>query len=253
MKSVTQHVRAGRLRKSLPGKVPALIAMLGFAAPLGGCGVDRVATTGSIVNDDYRENHPIVLATQPETLDVFTVQSGTGLTAPTVGRVHEFAAKHVKTGQSQISVLLPRGGTYDGQSQHALDGIRKELLAGGARGNIAVGSYPVANPALAAPVRLSFDTLKAKVASTCGQWPADLASGSSLEGWNNRPYWNYGCATQSILAAQVDDPRDLASPRAETPPDTNMRTRGIMAVRLGKDPGTEWRTKNSTISQVGSN
>lgn len=229
-----------------------MIALLGLAAPLAGCGVDR-AVTGSVVAEDYRENHPIVLATQPETLDVFTVQAGSGLTAPTIGRVHDFAAKHVKNGQSQISVLLPRGGAYDGQSQHALDGIRKELLAGGARGNIAVGSYPVADPALAAPVRLSFDTLKAKVGSTCGQWPADLASGSSVEGWSNRPYWNFGCATQTAMAAQVDDPRDLASPRAETPPDTNMRTRGIMAVRLGKDPGTEWRTKNSEIGKVGSN
>ena len=243
-----QH-RADRLRLTLP----LATALLGLAVPLAGCGVDRVASAGYAVPEDYRERHPIVLTNAATTLDIFPVSSGSGLNAPSAGRVREFAKNFSTRGQSQMTVLLPRGGMTDGISQHALGGIRKELLAGGAKGYVAIGSYPVADPSLAAPVRLSYTELKAKVATKCGEWPADLASGSSVEGWHNRPYWNFGCATQTAMAAQVDDPRDLASPRAETPPDTNMRTRGIMAVRLGKDPGTEWRTKNSEIGKVGSN
>ena len=79
----------------------------------------------------------------------------------------------------------------------------------------------------------------------------DLASGSSTDGWENKPYWNFGCANQQMLAAQASDPRDLVSPTAETPPDSQMRARGIQAVRTGKDPGTSWTTQNSNIGGVG--
>ena len=105
---------------------------------------------------------------------------------------------------------------------------------------------------LASPVRLVFQGLKAEVASRCGQWPADLASGSSIETWKNDNYANFGCATQSALAAQIDDPRDLVQARGSTPPDEAMRLRAIGQVRKGVDPGTEWQTKNTPIGQVGS-
>ena len=69
----------------------------------------------------------------------------------------------------------------------------------------------------------------------CGRWPDDLASGSSLEGWKNEPYANFGCATQSTLAAQVDDPRDLVQARALGPSDVAMRT--------ARDRGTSARAR----------
>ncbi len=81
-------------------------------------------------------------------------------------------------------------------------------------GYVAVSSYPVDNPMLASPIRLVFQGLKARVADRCGQWPTDLASGGSIEGWKNEGYQNFGCATQSALAAQIDDPRDLVQARA---------------------------------------
>ena len=76
-----------------------------------------------------------------------------------------------------------------------------------------------------------FQGIRAKVAHRCGDWPSDLASGSSTRGWENEPYWNFGCSQQSMLAAQVDDPRDLAAPRGEQPTDTQFRTRAITNVR----------------------
>ena len=87
--------------------------------------------------------------------------------------------------------------------------------------------------------------------SKCGEWPADIASGSSAEGWQNRPYYNLGCATQSNLAAQVADPVDLVRPRQEDPSDVAMRTRAISAVRTGADPGTSWSLSNTNIGGLG--
>jgi len=104
---------------------------------------------------------------------------------------------------------------------------------------------------LASPVRLVFQGLKAEVATRCGQWPADLASGTSLETWKNEGYENFGCATQSALASQIDDPRDLVQGRGSTPPDENMRLRAIQQVRKGQDPGTDWKVQITPIGQVG--
>jgi pilus assembly protein CpaD len=89
------------------------------------------------------------------------------------------------------------------------------------------------------------------VRAHCGEWPSDLASGTSIQTWKNDNYENFGCATQSTLAAQIDDPRDLASQRASTPPDEEMRLRAIGAVRRGSDPGTDWKTQNTAIGTVG--
>ena len=225
-------------------------AALALACALGGCGVDRTVT-GSIVEDDVRLRHPIVLASTQTTLDIFPVASGNGLDHVSTGQLRQFGQTYRQDGEGQIQVMLPQGGPAAASAHHALDGIRRELAAGGAKGYISVGSYPVTNPALAAPVRLSFNQLHAKVARPCGEWPTDLASGSSVESWTNRPYWNFGCASQSTLAAQIDNPRDLAGPRAEQPADTAARTRAIQSVRKGSDPGTTWVTKNSTISQIG--
>ena len=226
-------------------RLRALIAGLALAAPLAACGVDRVVKNDSI-SEDYAKTHPIVLTHAPKTLDIFP--TGGGLDRPSAARVREFAEAYKMRGEGQITILQPTGGAEHGS---ALAAIRHELVAGGAKGYASVGSYPVADPSLAAPIRLSFTQLKARTATTCGQWPADLASGDTVQGWANRPYYNSGCAYQSMLAAQVDDPRDLANPRAETPADTAMRSRAIGNVRKGTDPGTSWKTTNSNIGTVG--
>jgi pilus assembly protein CpaD len=104
---------------------------------------------------------------------------------------------------------------------------------------------------------LSFFGLKATVASRCGQWPRDLAVGNGpIEDWDNKPYWNFGCAFQTALAAQVADPRDLVSPQAETPQDTVIRTGAIDALRsaIGRnspDRGPNWKPVPSGISTIG--
>jgi pilus assembly protein CpaD len=100
-------------------------------------------------------------------------------------------------------------------------------------------------------VRLTFVGLKATVGSQCGQWPSDLASGSTMQGWENRQWWNFGCATQSTLAAQIDDPRDLVAPRAESASDVQLRTRAIGDLRQGRDPGTAWAVGNTSIGNIG--
>jgi pilus assembly protein CpaD len=121
------------------------------------------------------------------------------------------------------------------------------LAGAGVNGKVMFGTYAPLEKGTAAPIRLSFMGVRAVVPTQCGQWPEDLASGSSVEGWKNESYSNFGCATQSMIAAQVDDPRDFVEPRALGPSDVAMRTRAIEAVRDGQDPRTQFKTMQSDM------
>ena len=220
--------------------------LVAAAASLAGCGVNY-ASNDSVPPGDYHDRFPIVLAEAPTALDVYPV--GGALDDASIADIHAFAQRYTEFGSGRITIVAP--ASERGRDSHAIDEIRRALAGAGLRGYVAVGSYPNANPARAAPVRLVFQGLKATVQGHCGQWPTDLASGGTIDGWKNAEYQNFGCATQSTLAAQVADPRDLAESRASGPGDVTMRLRAIGDVRDGKDPGTDWKTKITPIGQVG--
>ena len=232
-------------------KVPrrTLLGLLSLgvcALSLSAC-VSDYASNDSIPTGDYHERHPIVLAQAPTTVDVFPV--GGGIDSLSIAKIRAFAERYRELGTGQITILAPSSRRDGGGN--AVNEIRRTLYSSGVRGYVSVGSYPVADPTLASPIRLVFVGLQAKVPSRCGEWPSDLASGGTIEGWKNTSYENFGCATQSAMAAQVDDPRDLTGARASSPPDEEMRLRAIAAVRKGTDPGTDWKTQTTTIGTVG--
>jgi pilus assembly protein CpaD len=228
------------------GSFPALLCLGFIASSLSACGT-RYASNDGVSFLDYHERHPIVLAQAPTTMDLFPV--GGRVDPMTAASIRSFAERYRTFGTGNVVILAPSGGRE--RNGKIIDEIRGTLYANGLRGNVSVSSYRAADPTVANPVRLVFQGLKATTPSRCGQWPSDLASGGSIEGWKNEPYENFGCATQATLAAQVDDPRDIAGQRASTPPDEDMRLRAIDAVRRGEDPGTNWKTQNTPIGLVG--
>jgi len=229
------------------GRALLALGICAAALSLSGClsGV-QYASDNQLSAMDYHERHPIVLAKSANILDLFPV--GGRLDELSAGKLKAFAERYHTFGSGEITILTPAG---DVASARVVPEIRRKLFAYGLRGYVAVGSYPIQDRNLASPVRLMFQGLKARVASRCGQWPTDLASGSSIDGWKNEAYPNFGCATQSALAAQIDDPRDLVQARASTPPDEAMRLRAIQQVRKGADPGTDWNTQLTKIGAVG--
>jgi pilus assembly protein CpaD len=236
-----------RLAIQAPKSFGFLALGLVAALALGGCQSDDITSSTAGI-DDYHIRHPILLTDAPTTLDVFPVGVG-GLDPTTQADVRAFANRYAQYGVSRIVILAPAGG---GPKIHAgVAAVRRTLASAGLSGRIGLGVYPVADSLLAAPIKLSFIGLKAEVPSPCGQWPTDLASGSSTIGWQNQTYWNYGCATQSMMAAQVADPRDFVRASASGPGDVQMSLRAINSVRQGADPGTEWRIQNSNIGQLG--
>lgn len=238
---------SGKARRALRGgKILALL----LTAPLGACGVQRVLPP-PVAPHDYHDRHPVVLADTPHVLDIFPADEHGSVDYATEGRIREFVARYRELGHGQVALLTPVGSAAAAHTSATVGAVRRALASAGLRGNILVGTYQVTDAHLAAPVRLSFQSLKAKVSGRCGEWPTDLASGTSLEGWQNQSYWNFGCASQQTLSAQIADPRDLASPRGETASDIEMRMRAINRVRRGEDPTTIWKLKPSSISNVG--
>ncbi len=219
-------------------------------APLGACGVQR-ALPPPVTPHDYRDRHPVVLSDAPQVIDIFPASASGRMDPETQGRIREFVARYNEFGHGQVTMLTPVGSPSAAATASEAGAVRRALGSAGMRGNIRVGNYQVTDPKLAAPIRLSFNSLKAKVGNRCGEWPRDLASGSTIDGWENQTYWNFGCATQATLSAQVADPRDLSNPRGETPADIEMRMRGINRMRQGIDPSTIWRLKPTDISTVG--
>jgi pilus assembly protein CpaD len=203
----------------------------------------------SMGDDDYRARHPIALTEGPISVDVFV--TGRGIDHSSREHIRNFAASYLREGRGPVAIQFPRGTMNDAYASASVGLIRRELAAAGVSGQVSVGPYDVQNNRLAAPVRLSYLGLKAQLPHACGQWPADLMSGSSLEGWDNKPYWNHGCAYQNAFAQQVSDPRDFATPRAEAPSDVVMRTRAITAVRAGQSPSTAWTVTSSNIGGAG--
>lgn len=247
MTSSVKEVRSAADELRSPRPALRLAAIL-LVAPLGACGMNKVVGAPEVAYD-YRDRHPVVLAEAPYQIDLFPV--GGRLDPETSLRLRDFVARYRKFGRGRITLLAPRGQGVG--SRYEVDDVRRGLAAYGAGSSIYVGSYPVADPSLAAPIRLSFNGIKAKVAGPCGEWPDDLASGNSLEGWQNKTFYNFGCATQATLSAQIADPRDIADPRGETPQDIETRMRAIGRVRVGVDPSTAWATKSVSISSVGGN
>ena len=206
------------------------------AAALAGCGGVPYASSDPAFPGSFDQRHPIVVAAAPTSVDLYPV--GGRLDERSRANVRAFADRYRRYGSGAIVIQTPVGTN---PNSIAVYEVRRALVGAGVRGRIAVGDYLPSNDGAAPPVRMSFTGLKAVVPTQCGQWPEDLASGSSVEGWKNEPYSNFGCATQSTIAAQVDDPRDFVQPHALGPSDVAMRTRAIEAVRDGQEPSTNWQ------------
>ena len=223
---------------------PAALGLVALAGLLvGGCTPDRV-TTGSIYPTDYRERHPVVLADGQRVLDLFVNAPG-GLDARQRDDLRAFSAEYRRHAQGGIVAHVPAGSRTDAAALYVLEQARATLAENGIPdGFVTAASYAVTDPAVAAPVRLTFRRLQAKVASRCGLWPQDLGVGDARFNMRNEPYWNLGCAYQTNVAAQVADPVDLVRGRSEGRIDTLKRTRDIDALRQGQDPSTRYRQDN---------
>ena len=89
-------------------------------------------------------------------------------------------------------------------------------------------------------------------AGPCGLWPYDLGPTMDREHFENRQYYNLGCANQRNMAAMVDNPSDLVQPRSEIPSYTGRRTTVLDKHHRGESSATIYPDAGKgRISDVG--
>lgn len=198
--------------------------LLVSATLLSSCG--NQMTTGSIPLD-YRERHPIVLTDAQTALDIPVGVNDMRLTIGMRDTIKGFAQNFRNTSAGYMQVQIPVGSANAAAATHMAGDIRRTLQGAGIRSQQIISvRYRAGGPQDAAPIRLSFVSTKA-VTAPCGSWPEDLSDNTAA----NRNWYNFGCASQNNLAAQIDNPMDLVAPRAQTPIDAAQRSNVISTYR----------------------
>lgn len=242
-------MRVPNLKRSL--RVAA--ALLGASAALGACThTTQDTVTGSVPND-YRQRHPIVIQEANRATEVFVGHARGGLTAAQRSDIAGLAEAWLREGTGGIIIDMPVNTPNARVATDSLREIRAILAAGGVppRG-ITVRNYRPTDPRLFATIRVNYPRIMAD-AGPCGLWPEDLGPSIKNKGYfNNRPYYNFGCANQRNLAAMVDNPSDLVQPRSEVPAYTARRTVVLDKYRKGESTATMYQDADKNkISNVG--
>ena len=194
-----------------------LLAAMAAAALLSGCAKRDSITVGA-VPDDYRTNHPIVIAEKEETLDLPVAASDRGATTSQRASLEGFLSSYDKTAAPTLNIIAPSGSANAvAASAAAQDFAQIARNSGVPASRIMIASYQASPEEVSAPVRVAFTAMRAQT-DKCGRWPEDV-----LQTSENKHYANFGCSYQNNIAAQIAVPSDLLGPRKQTPIDPANR------------------------------
>lgn len=223
-----KHLRSGTVFKI----ASAVLGMLVLA----GCQSQPQTNAELLASQDYRYRHPIVVSEAPETLDLPIGRNTRDLHGPVTDTITAFAVDSRTKGNGNVEILVPSGSANE-SAVHAVTGdIRTALRRGGLSGSrISTRTYSAGDPGADAPIRLSYARMMATT-SECGVWPKNIAGGVG----ETPDYYNYGCASQANLAAMVENPSDLITPRASTPADQVRRAVVYEKYRKGESPSGQY-------------
>src|SRR5882672_4435340 len=215
-----------------------LSAFVVLSVALGACTHTDEVVTASFPND-YRQRHPIAIQEADRSVVIFVGRGRGGLSAGQRADVIGLAQTWLREGTGAISVDVPVDTPNARMAADSFHEIQATLAAAGVppRG-IVVRHYHPEDPRTMATIRLNYPKISA-VAGPCGLWPEDL--GPSIHDKNyfdNRSYYNFGCAYQRNMASMVDNPSDLEQPQSETPAYTTRRTEAFEKYRKGNPTTT---------------
>ena len=228
----------------------ALVA--GYGLLVCGCQTDQQQIAGLPTSPyDYRDRHPITVTEADHTMQLFIGANRASLTPTQRAEVLAFGQSWRNEATGGVLIDLPTGTVNERAAAGALHEIQSILAATGVPpGSTMVRTYNAGTRSFAT-VRITYPKVTAQ-AGPCGMWPKDIGPSVNSEYYENKQYWNFGCASQHNLAAMVDNPQDLVQPRSETPAYTMRRTQVVEKYRQGQSTATQYPNQNAgRISDFG--
>lgn len=205
-------------RPTVGGVGRHLIIGLVLAGSVAGCANRHSIKVGS-VPDDYRTNHPIMIAEKQRTLDLAVGSSDRGATVSQRTAIEGFLTNYDKSAAPVLNIMVPDGASNSvAASDAARDFASIAHKNGVPDSRVVITGYQAGSAEVAAPVRLSFTAIAAQT-DKCGRWPEDILANNR----GNKHYANFGCSYQNNLAAQIADPNDLLGPRKPSEIDAEDR------------------------------
>jgi pilus assembly protein CpaD len=215
----THTIVAGRRR----ARLLRLTLLATCALALNGCYTAPQEISGGVASD-LRQRHPIVIKEGPRTVDLFIGDKRGTLSGSQRAEVLSFAGEWRREATGGIMIDVPAGTSNAAAAASAAREVRAILSAAGVPANaVQERQSRPQNPAKLLTLRLHYPRMMADV-GPCGMWPHDLGPTYEREHFENREYWNFGCAQQRNLAAMVENPADLVQPRSEVPFYNGRRT-----------------------------
>ncbi|MCF6114923.1 CpaD family pilus assembly protein [Mesorhizobium muleiense] len=213
-RTITAAMRSGRSRIGRP-VLPVLAVAV--AALLAGC-ANRDSITVGAVPDDYRTNHPIVIAEKNQKIDLPVGAGDRGMTGSQRDTLLGFLDGYDKSAAPTLTISIPTGSANEIAATAAgRDFARFAIASGISRNRIVITTYQSASAEASAPIRVAYVSVKAQT-DRCGRWPEDLMQTSE-----NKHYADFGCSYQNNLAAQIANPTDLLGPRKQSDIDAENR------------------------------
>ena len=228
-------------------------ALVGLTVVLGACRHTGDVAMAESAPDDYRHRHPIAIEETNRSVVIFVGQARGGLSAAQRADVIGLGQVWLREGTGAITADVPVDTPNARAAADAFREIQGTLAAAGVppRGVVA-RHYKPNDPRTMATIRLNYPKIAA-VAGPCGLWPEDIGPSIKNKGYfENRQYYNFGCANQRNMAAMVDNPADLVQPRSETPAYTSRRNIAFDKYRKGTTTATTYpESDRAKLSDTG--
>jgi pilus assembly protein CpaD len=201
--------------------------LIGLSA-LGACATSVAPPPGPVVAT-AADAHRIEVAQTTARMEIAVDAGNPRLTDKAKGDLADFAASYLRMGHGALILSTPSGGNNADAASTVAGQARMALVGAGVSYNAVAGSTYDASGQNGAPVIVSFARFEAQAPTCAPIYTQDLAHQT-----DNQPWASFGCAMQANLAAEIEDPNDLLSPRPYDPRDSNRRATVMDLYRRGQ-------------------
>jgi pilus assembly protein CpaD len=209
----------------MPSRLPFLLLSL---STLGACATMVTPPPGPVVAT-RADSHRIEVTQTTARMEINVDPANATLTEKAKSDLAEFATSYLRLGHGALILSTPSGGANADAASSVAGLARMALVNAGVSYGAVAGSTYDASGQSDAPVIVTFARFEAQAPDCAPIYTQDLA-----HQMDNQPWASFGCSMQANLAAEIEDPNDLQTPRPYDPRDSNRRATVMDLYRRGQ-------------------